>query len=497
MVNKIPLYFLVGITFYISSIYLSRADDRSDARGQSMSNATVVSSRGIDAYGINPANYDFRVFRKEDSLSKKSKQNKTQLKHRLEISLFSLGGGYGSDASMDFYNNYLKYLSVNRATFSGLFTNFEDVINFRQNVLPEKETNVNYDLELKWFSVNYQIPKAGALNFTISDRAGLNTDVLSRDDYLPATYSLTFNPDGSYNLTNIHLHQSQATAWWIRKYSLGYAKQYDFKGFIKNVSFGITGSLVHGFGNVITYNSTLDINTYGVKAVETGNHVDSIVGKQGFYSEAALTDFFMDYRDGARNHFNFFPKPAGKGFGIDLGFTMQLGDYIKIAASVTDLGKITWDYNTIVNLDTNHFLYTNFVLTPSDPTYNAFVNDLDGFSTRDTINPYSTDLPTRYRAGIMYQPSDRLLIELDWTEGKNDFPGNSIKSVFALGSEYYALKYLPVRAGLSVGGAETFTVSVGAGLRFKYISLDLAAYGINNIIANKRLSLSLSGKLII
>jgi hypothetical protein len=462
-----------------------------------MSNASLVSSQGIDAYGINPANFDFHRTIKQNLSSKKSALKTKDDKPLLQISIISLGGGYGSDASMDFYNNYLKYLSINRATFTGLFTNFADVVNFRTTVLPDKETNVNYDLELKWFSINYRIPKAGAINFTISDRAGLNTDVLCKDDYMPTTYSLTFNSNGSYNLTNIHLHQSQATAWWIRKYSLGYAKQFEMKGFVKSIAIGVTGSLVHGFGNVITYNSTLDINTYGVQAVETGNHVDSIVGKQGFYSQASLTDFFMDYRDGARNHFNFFPKPAGKGYGIDLGFNMQLGESIKIAASVTDLGKITWDYHTIINLDTNHFLYKNFVLTPGDPTYNMFVNDLDGLDTRDTISSYSTDMPTRYRAGIMYQPSDRFLLEMDWTEGKNDFPGNSIKSVISLGSEYYTMKYLPLRAGVSYGGAEGLVISVGAGLKFRYMDIDFSAYGINNIIANKRLSLSLSGKLII
>jgi len=462
-----------------------------------MSNASMVSSQGIDAYGVNPANYDYHPFRKQKPSSKNSDLKIIDNTPRLQISVISLGGGYGSDVSMDFYNNYLKYLSINRATFTGLFTNFADVINFRQNVLPADETNVNYDLELKWFSVNCRIPKWGAVNFTISDRAGLNTDVLSRDNYLPATYSLTFNSNGSYNLTNIHLHQSQATAWWIRKYSLGFARQFEMKGFIKNISFGVTGSLVHGFGNVITYNSTLDINTYGVRPVETGNHVDTIEGKQGFYSQASLTDFFMDYRDGARNHFNFFPKPAGKGYGIDLGFTMQLGENIKIGASVIDLGKIKWDYHTIINLDTNHFLYKDFVLTPGDPTYNQFVNDLDGIDTRDTVHPYSTDMPTRYRAGIMYQPSDRFLLEMDWTEGMNDFPGNSIKSVFSLGSEYYTLKYLPVRAGVSYGGAEGLAFSIGAGLKLRYIDIHFSAYGINNIIGNKRLSLSLSCKLII
>ena len=468
------------------------ADNRSSSRGLGLSNACTVSSLGIDAYGINPANYDFH---ESPRLKLKDKKQKT-VKPHWEISILSLGGAYGSDESIDFYNNYLKYLSINRNTFTGIFTDLNSVLYFRNTVLPSEKTDVNYDFELKWFSVNYSNPKTGAVNFTVSDKVGLNTNVLSRDEYLPLNFSVSPNPNSSYNLTNVELHQSEAIAWRIRKYTLGNAKQFDTKGIIKNVSVGFSAGLVHGFGNVITLNSSLYANSYGIQSTQNGTHVDSIKGKQSFYTQAALTDFFRDYGDGAKSHFTFFPKPAGTGYSFDLGMTMQIGEMFKVAAAVTEFGKITWDYNTFINYDTNSFNYNDFYLNSSDPTYNRFVNDLEGLDTRDTSSSYTTDMPTKYRAGIMFQPDSQLMIEFDWLKGDNNLPGNTTSSIFSLGAEYYPISFLPLRSGVSLGGPEDWTASVGTGVRFKNVVIDLAAYGINNMIASKRLSFAFSGKLV-
>ncbi len=451
-----------------------------------MSNASLVSSFGIDATGLNPANFDYRL-------------NAKDKKSLFDISIFSLGGGYGTDTTIGFYNNYLSYLSINRETFTDLFTDLPAVLKFRQEVLPGSKQQVNYDFELKWFSMNYVNPKLGAFNLTMSDKVGLNTNVNSRDDYLPLTFLVTFYPDSSYDLTNVKLNQSEAIAWWIRKYSLGYAKQFHLaKGdFINSISFGFSAGLVHGFGNVITYNSKLDVNTYGIKKnITTGlTHVDSIRGYQDFSSLAALTDFFRDYNDGAQSQFDFFPKPAGKGYSLDFGTTIQFSEKWKLAFSVTDIGKITWDYNTFVNYDKENFFYQNFTLNASDPTYNQFVNDLEGLDSRDTTSSYETDMPTKYRAGLMFQPSEKLLIELNWMKGINNLPGNSDANIFSLGSEFFPSPFIPIRAGVSVGGPGDYFISLGMGLKLKYFSLDIATQGINQLIANKRFSVSFSGKL--
>lgn len=495
------ILYRLGVLLFISIFMAGNnllADEHSNARSKAMSTASVVSSFGIGAFGINPANYDNHL--NPDINTKKLKLGKNPDKPTWEISLFSGGGAYGSDESIGFYNNYLKYLSVNRETFTGIFTDFASILSFRQNVLPQDRTQVNYALEVKWISVNYLNPKIGAVNFSVADKVGLNTDSYSRDEELPFTFQIS--PHGSkYDLTNININQSEATAWWIRKYSISFAKQFDFpKGyFFRNLSVGVSFGLVHGFGNIITYNTSLYVSTYGVyKDPATQiNHVDSVIGRQDFHTRQSLTDLFQDYQDGAHSHFNMFPKPAGRGYSLDFGFNLQIGNDWHIAASATDLGEILWDYNTYINNDTNSFKYYNFNMNASDPTYNTFINDLDGLDTRISNMSYKTELPTKYRIGVMYHPNDKFIAEADWEKGKNNLPGNAHFDVFSGGAEYYITNTLPLRGGVSIGGPGSWYVALGTGIRYKKLVFDLACGGINQIIFNKRLSLSISGKIIL
>lgn len=488
---------------YISVIMLltsvTYSGDRSNARSTSMAFSNTVSSFGNDAYGINPANYDYYVPVKLSKKKSVTAYKTIKIKPRWEFSLFSTGGGYGSDSSIAFYNDYLSYLSIDRNKFVNLFTNIDEVLKFRNEVLPGEQTDVNYDFELNWLSINYVNPGIGAINFSVSDKVGLNTNVYSRDDYLPLNFGFVIHPDYSYDLTNVNLAQSEAIAWWIRKYNIGYAKRFEFnkKDVIKSFSIGVSGGLVHGYGNVSTYESRLNIGTWGVRNVNGVNHVDSIKGKQDFHTKSALTDFFQDYKDGAETQFNLFPKPAGIGYSFDFGVAMQIGSEWKIAASVTDLGKITWDYNTIINDDTNYFAYYDFNITGTDPTYNAMVDDLGGYHTQDSTTHFTSEMPTKYRAGIMFQPSGKFMIEFNWSKGINNLPGNTDKNTFALGAEYFPLPYLPVRSGVSVGGPGDWYLSLGAGVKFRNFTIDVGTYGINQLIEDKRFSVAVSSRIIL
>lgn len=475
----------------------SFADDRSNAKGLGMSTACVVTSTGIDAYGINPANiysYSYGFNKSNNTFKLKSKS-----KPEWQIAIANLGGGYGSDKSLNFYTTYLKYLSIRRETFANRFLNLDSVFNFRANVLPDKNTEVNYDFELKWFSVNYTNPRLGAINFTISDKVGLNTNVMNKNESFPLP-QIQFENGGKYDILKADLHLSEAIAWWIRKFTIGYAQRFEDKGIIKNVTIGFSASLVHGFGNAIIYSSGIKMDTYGIRNDGHGNHIDSVSGKQDFYSMQSLTDLFQDYIDGAETHFNFFPRPAGKGFSFDAGINLQIGEKIRIAASVTELGFIRWTYNTLVNKDTNDFHYRDFYVLTEDPVYNQFVNDLDGLDTRYSGIAYTTDMPTKFRAGVVFTPNNDFSVEFDWAKGLNNLPGNSTSDKFSLGSEYYVTKNLPLRTGISIGGSDGFNFSLGAGYTFKKLTIDIATNNMNILWTQfteiNRLSLTISSKLI-
>lgn len=486
--------YLFTIILLILTSNTATADDRSNARSSGMAFSSMVSGIGTDAYSYNPANFDLNNFPKLKIKSTGGQMiNKNFISSSWQLSAFSAGGGYGSDSTVNFYNNYLSYLTIDRQKFVNLFTNLTSVLEFRQNVLPNERTDVNYDFEFRWLSVNISNQNYGTFNFSMSDKVGLNTNVYSKDEALPLTFGINIDPKtGKTDLTNVFLKQAEAIAWWIRKYSVGYAKQFRPKKLlgIKSMSVGVSLGLVHGYGNVSTYESKISIGTWGVVNNNGVNHVDSIKGKQDFHTQLAVTDFFRDYSDGSETKFNLFPKPAGKGYFIDLGITAQISDQIRIAASVTDLGRITWDHNTITNNDTDSFAYYDFDLSTENQTYNDLVNDLGGYYTQDSGTAYKTDMPTKFKAGILYQPSKNLMVEFNWTKGTNDMPGNSRSNIFSLGAEYFPYDFLPLRAGIALGGPGNFYISGGTGIRFKDLTMDIGVHGINQLILDKRFSVA-------
>jgi hypothetical protein len=127
-------------------VILSRvalSDDRGNGRSTAMAFSTMVSSYGVDAYGINPANYSYRIPPPKLTKTPASDKKFILQKPVWEISVFSVGGGYGSDSSIEFYNSYLNYLSIDRNKFVGLFTDLALCSTSSEIVSCPTKTDVN------------------------------------------------------------------------------------------------------------------------------------------------------------------------------------------------------------------------------------------------------------------------------------------------------------------------------------------------------------------
>jgi hypothetical protein len=470
-----------------------KPQDFSNARSLGMGFSTVTSSFGTDAFSINPANFDNH---KPLTLKDKKTKNKKQVKSQpvFELAFLSVGGGYGSDNSFNFFHNYTEYLTVNYTDIVNFFTDVNSTLEFKQNVLPEEETNVNFDFEIKWLSFNYASPLAGAFNFTVADKVNLTSVVSGKDEFL--NFTTTSNSNGSYNINNFRLEQKESSAWWIRKYSAGYAKQFDFdpKSVIRSIAIGFSAAFVHGFGSITTSRINLVGDTWGISSVNGVNHIDSIRGASSHFIQSSSTDLFRGYGDGRRTRFSLFPDPAGKGYSFDFGVALRITDKINIAASVTDLGKIKWDYNTFVSNDNNPFVYYDFNVNENDPVYNAFLNDLKGTNTRDSNIVFETDMPTKYRAGISVKPVEMFLIEFNWMNEKSIIPGRENQNLYSLGAELVPVSFIPLRAGISYGRNDEFNISLGAGIRLLHFSMDAGVYGLNQLVLGKRFFAALTTK---
>jgi hypothetical protein len=73
-----------------------------------------------------------------------------------------------------------------------------------------------------------------------------------------------------------------------------------------------------------------------------------------------------------------------------------------------------------------------------------------------------------------WKGSERLTLGLAWEQGFRNGPAVSKAPYLALGGEYYLIKWLPLRAGLGLGGYLGAFGSLGFGLDFSGFSLDFA-----------------------
>ena len=107
-------------------------------------------------------------------------------------------------------------------------------------------------------------------------------------------------------------------------------------------------------------------------------------------------------------------------------------------------------------------------------------DDEDAFqdTTWDDENSdaFSQKLPTVLRLGGSYQEGN-VLLSFDYIQGFKNGINSSTKPRLAFGTEYQAVKWLPLRMGVIMGGRRGFGTSLGFGLRPGGFTLD---FGILN-----------------
>jgi len=157
---------------------------------------------------------------------------------------------------------------------------------------------------------------------------------------------------------------------------------------------------------------------------------------------------------------------GGKGFGLDLGISVRLNQKWTLGFFLSNpICSINWNKETeelsyVFEFDTSD-------LQPGDSA------EVDFKKTEEKgIKSFTTHLPVIAKAGVAYQVK-KMLVAFDWEQGFKDAPGSSKKPKLSLGTELKLLSFLPLRAGLSLGGKEGFCLSSGFGLDFGFAFLDL------------------------
>ncbi len=238
-------------------------------------------------------------------------------------------------------------------------------------------------------------------------------------------------------------------------------------------SFGDTLTITGTYSDAVSYVQSgisygLPLYTVGTRQLSGGMTfkylkgiaVEQIVELQGMIS-TDITGFGGNGAMIART------ASGGSGYSIDLGAALQLNDSYTVGARISNFASsISWSNNT-----EEHGYNFNFdTVTVDNISADYIVSD----DYTVPIGSFSTSLPSVMNIGIA-NTDGKLVWAVDWEQGFRRAAGASKNPRIALGLEYSALSYLPLRTGFATGGAKQTAFSFGTGLYLSAFYLDIAA----------------------
>ena len=298
---------------------LAGGGDRSNIVGLGMGRTYTATSRGIDAIGINPAN-----------LAVPGDKSFT-------LSILPLGVRLGTDF-LD-YGLYRQYFTGD-PTETGRVGHYltESDKSMILSKFSSGTGTVNADADVKLIGLSLQ----GATNsfgFAVTEKVGA-VGTFSKD-YLKFLFYGN-SPGETFNFSNTAMR-----GWWLREYSLSYARRFDDALGLNFLCLGVAAKLVNGFGYFDAQQMNSSFTTSGQ---------DVVTGHVEFISHRSGADFFNSQRQASVTP---FPSPSGTGWGFDFGINAKLSNGLRFGLSLTDLGSLTWtssktrtisdSYGTILN----------------------------------------------------------------------------------------------------------------------------------------------------
>ena len=182
---------------------------------------------------------------------------------------------------------------------------------------------------------------------------------------------------------------------------------------------------------------------------------------------------------------------GGSGFSLDLGLAAGVSDLWSVGVSVVQIGKMSWSKDARElsgSIRTDSLKVEDLVEVEE---FNDLFNPTDN---ERVVDSFSAVLPTTLRVGAA-RTSGRSVLAFDWEQGLNNGPGATTKARLSMGGEYKLTPWLPLRAGVSLGGRIRRAYTVGFGLGEKRVAFDLALRVRKGIVLNGAVGLGVSTEL--
>lgn len=465
-------YILISISIFSTYVFAQYGSIGSvDARSMGMGKTYTASSVGVYSIGLNPANLI-----SEDSIF-------IQFATILPVPTVSAKGGIDV-LSLDDINYFFSGINGKSRVLSE-----DDKQRLNQLFSGGGYVSSSASVQLLSFVV---IPdkKIGAFGFAVSDFTGGKSRIPS------ALVDLALN--GNTVNKVFDLSEAEVHSWWIRNYSLSYARKFDDlkAGLLESITAGFSIKLVHGFA----YAGTESVGSY-----LTTSEQHEISGETNYTAFSSFSDNFgIKYEFDSLSHessFQLFPGPAGTGIGLDFGLSFILPKLATFSIAVTDIGSITWSKNT-ARFVSNGSLYLDDLSDKSQ--LDSLIDKIVG--TAEPIQKFSTGLATAIRFGAAFVLSKsedntfpgHILFAVDYNQGFNNLPGNSTKPRISFGLEWQFLKFLPMlRTGFEYNEVGGLNWAFGLGFVSSFLEVHLATSSFQTAFfpaSSSNLSFSLSSR---
>jgi hypothetical protein len=423
-----------------------------DARSMSLAKTYNANTSGIYAIGINPANMMF------------SPNSHFEFSTMMPLPSISMKAG----------NNFMSFTDFNYF-FGGDNGNARILTTADKQRLANLFTNggrVFADFSMNDFTAMYKAePNIGAFALSMVDYVGISFTV-------PKSF-VDLGLNGNQTNQIYSFNDAAAKSWWIRMYSLSYARELPEidQNIFDKIAIGVSLKMVNGY----SYTELNHINT----TLNTGSK-NQIGGSSDMVANTAFSPSFGSVYDfdssNTKSSMGLFPVPAGSGVGVDLGIATSMDQVWRFSLSVTDIGSIKWDNNTAKYSATGNFSITDLTDKKQLDTIKDKIIGKGEYSSG-----FLTSLPTALRAGASYLLSNvvpgSMLLALDYNQGFNDSPGNSKNPRFSFGAEWLPFGWFNIRTGATVGGLDGFGWALGIGFDAGLVEFNFATSDLNQVVA--------------
>lgn len=162
---------------------------------------------------------------------------------------------------------------------------------------------------------------------------------------------------------------------------------------------------------------------------------------------------------------------GGSGIAIDFGLAGKIGERWRLSARLDNLlSNVTWSKKVQRNI--YGFAFDSLTVEQAneadeDSLFNDYEQEISGGSFRVT-------LPKQLVLGAAYF-TRAFIYSIEYRQGFENSPITTTTPYAALGVEYRGLRFLPLRAGIGLGGRPGVLLAYGLGLRLGGFSMNFAA----------------------